>query len=275
MHNANNIKGQEAASIDLTLQQLGVSQVDLLLVHNPTTSKEEYAAASVPHFFELFNHMGKDEAIRPVALPDGARLRPMILSDRRAAALRTRDPAAAKQARRETWLALERAQREGKCRYIGVANYPAALLLEMREYATVMPAVNQLELHPWFDSAELRRVARELGVVLMAYGSCHSTMFQQSDKIAAIASRLGRSPTQVVLRWTLQSGSAVIAKAASAKNQAENLAALDFELPAGDLAALSALNIDYPYYWTPLPTIDTLAEEGEEINGSLGRKRKA
>merc|ERR1712176_869729 len=76
------------------------------------------------------------------------------------------DPAAAKAARVATWRALEEAQRKGLAKHIGVANYPAELLLEMKEYATIKPVVNQLELHPRYSSPELRKVAKEMEVVL-------------------------------------------------------------------------------------------------------------
>ena len=77
-HKGLNDKGGEEASIDLTLKQLGVDYLDLLLIHNPAASKEEYSAAAHPHFFEMFTYQGKEEAVRPERLPDGDNIRDLI-----------------------------------------------------------------------------------------------------------------------------------------------------------------------------------------------------
>ena len=105
-----------------------------------------------------------------------------------------------RQQRETAWKSLEEAQKAGKCKYIGVSNYQCGLLKEMEEYATVMPAVNQLELHPRFSSPELRELAAEMGVVLTGYGSGNSLIIEKSPAIAAIAKKVGKSPMQVNCR---------------------------------------------------------------------------
>ena len=77
MLNKNNLKGREEASIDLCLQKLGVDQIDLCLLHNPTTSAVEYNAATLPHHFELGNHSGGKSALS-MKFPDGEILRPYL-----------------------------------------------------------------------------------------------------------------------------------------------------------------------------------------------------
>ena len=123
-------------------------------------------------------------------MPDGADLRSELSELRRGRAAAQYDAAQGKAERAATWKALEAARAAGKCKYIGVSNCeskdiaehlgdfsaglsdiltrtdPAALLREMQEYAEVMPAVNQLELHPRYASPKLQATAKELGVVL-------------------------------------------------------------------------------------------------------------
>lgn len=170
MWNANNVKGDEIASIDHCLNLLEMSYADLLLVHCPCTlrcdsvffaraprwivyslcpasNRGEYDAAHIPHYFELFGDAQKPDAL-PMCLPDGSDLRKLVLNSRRQTAAASNDVAKAKAIRQNTWKRMEQAKRDGKCRFIGVSNYPPELLHEMAEYADMMPAVNQIEFHP-------------------------------------------------------------------------------------------------------------------------------
>ncbi len=177
---------------------------------------------------------------------------------------------------------MEDARAAGKCRFIGVSNYCTELLLEMKSYARVLPAVNQLELHPRFASPRLRQVAAEMGVVLVGYGSGTSVQIEHSSVVRDIAAACSAadgasagtawSPTQVVLAWTLQRGVAVIPRSGDAGHIRANLAVLGGEgkgegdgeggvalaLSDAQLAALDALDENYPYYWCPKPNMDTL-----------------
>lgn len=107
-----NVKGDELNSIDLCLQQLDLEYIDLVLLHNPVTSVDEYVAAVRPHFFELFNSSG-----RPIALPLEDRKK--ITEEMRAEALAKNDAKLARQIRETSWKNLEQALRDKKCRYIG------------------------------------------------------------------------------------------------------------------------------------------------------------
>lgn len=142
MHDKCNEKGGEEASINLCLEMLKTDYVNLMLIHNPASQIDEYKAASTPHFLEKFNHMGKEDAIKPLKLIDGDLIRPLIISARLAVANKSNDAKYAKKERIASWRAMEKALKEGKAKMIGVSNYPAELLLEMEEYAEVMPAVN-------------------------------------------------------------------------------------------------------------------------------------
>ena len=145
---------------------------------------------------------------------------------------------------------------------IGVSNYPAELLEEMREYATIMPAVNQIEFHPRFWSTSTYTKCNELGIVIQSYGILNS-WFIQYDKITtainAISKRVGITPIQVLIRWTLQKGAGAILRSGSKDNQALNLAALNQpDLSPEDMATIDALQENHPYYILPEAALQTV-----------------
>jgi len=225
----------------------------------------EYDAA------RLFTLAQSDEAVRPTHLADGEAIRPMLLESKRAKLKAAIDDVyieKAKATRIASWKALEAAQRSGKSRKIGVSNYPAALLEEMKEYATILPYMNQLGLHPTYSSPKLQRVAKEMGCKLTGYGSGNSMLInheykhQSSLVVNDIAKRAGKSPMQVVLRWTLQKDIYVIPRSTSEKHIIENSPAslLSWELSNEEMTLLDGLNEDYPYYWDPLATELTIQQ---------------
>ena len=240
-----NKKGLEAtrAAIALCLQKLQLEYVDLCLIHNPCTDMVEYHASAAPHAFEL----GRSQLT--VAERE-------VIMQARLAKVKY-DEAAGESERAASWKALEEAHAAGKCRFIGVSNYPTRLVAAMDAYATVAPAVNQLELHPRFSSPSVRAQAKERGMALTAYGSGNSVDIEKSKAVAAVAQRHGVSPNAVVLAWTLKHGVAVIPRSHTAEHQAENLAMATGAtlLSDEDMAELDALNEAHPYYWSPLPLL--------------------
>mmetsp|Transcript_22430 Transcript_22430/g.48632 ORF Transcript_22430/g.48632 Transcript_22430/m.48632 type:complete len:383 (+) Transcript_22430:175-1323(+) len=264
LYDAVNTKGNEAACIDLCLEQLGLDYVDLLLVHNPTVSREEYGAACLPHFFELFQHKQSPSAIRPDILPDGSRLRSVLRKAKMDELVRTVDKEGALSIRKKTWAAMEKALSDGKCKFIGVSNYPAALLEEMKTYATIMPAVNQVELTPWFARQRLRDTASRLGIAIVAYGSGQTMSIRKDETVQEIAEKYDKSPMQVILRWNLQGGIASIPNSGSPDHIRENYSVLDdFELSDEDMNRLNDLEENYPLYWDPMPTIATIKDRDD------------
>ena len=253
MYNDNNLKGEETKSIDLCLQQLGLDYVDLLLLHNPFVSASEYNAGVCPFYFELFNHWGLPDAIKPKILPGGEPVRPLIIDSM---LRKVREEGISKEEsikrRKQSWALMEKAYKEGKAKMIGVSNYPAELLDEMGEYATIMPAVNQVEFHPRSWSPSTYAKCKELGIVIQSYGILNS-WFVQCEKInteiSFISKRVGSTPIQVLIRWTLQKGAASILRSGSKENQALNLAALNTpDLSPEDMACIDALQENHPYY---------------------------
>ena len=142
----------------------------------------------------------------------------------------------------EAWQALVDLQRDGVLSSIGTSNFLPEHLSRIIAATGVTPAVNQVELHPYFPRVEQRDVHDQLGVRTESWGPLgQAGQLLHESVITAIAGELGRTPAQVVLRWHLQLGSVPLPKAASARRQAENLAVFDFELDEAQVAAISAL----------------------------------
>jgi diketogulonate reductase-like aldo/keto reductase len=142
----------------------------------------------------------------------------------------------------EAWQALVDLQREGVLRSIGTSNFLPEHLNRIIAGTGVTPAVNQVELHPYFPQAELREVHDQLGIRTESWGPLgQAGQLLHESVIGTIADQVGRTAAQVVLRWHLQLGSVPLPKSASPARQAENLAVFDFELDAAQVSAITAL----------------------------------
>jgi diketogulonate reductase-like aldo/keto reductase len=142
----------------------------------------------------------------------------------------------------ETWQALVDMQKEGLVTSIGVSNFTEAHLRRIIDETGVTPAVNQVELHPWFPQEELRRVHDELGIRTESWSPLgkRNAPFDEAP-VRAAAENHGVSPGQVVLRWHVQLGAVPIPKSSRPERQAENLDVFGFELTDDEMAAITAL----------------------------------
>ena len=154
----------------------------------------------------------------------------------------------------ETWKAMEELQRSGLVKRIGVCNYSAALLHDLMAYAEIKPAMLQIESHPYLTQENLIRAAQDYNIAVTAFSplgalsyvsldmaTAAETVLEQEAVISA-AKRSGKSPAQVVLRWGVQRGTAVIPKTINPGRLKENLELFDFELSEAEMAAISSLN---------------------------------
>jgi len=144
--------------------------------------------------------------------------------------------------RLETWRALESIYEEGRARAIGVSNFMPRHLDEVLAHGTVVPAVDQVELHPFLARRELREHCQARGIVVEAFSPLARGRRFDHPVLAEVAARHGRTPAQVMLRWCLQKGAAAIPKSVTPARMRENLGALEFSLPPEDMAALDALD---------------------------------
>lgn len=142
----------------------------------------------------------------------------------------------------DTWRAMEEVYAAGQARAIGVSNFQPSHLRRVVQEATVVPAVNQVEIHPYFTQDELRALNTELGIATEAWSPLAQGQVFDDPALQAIASSTGRSVSQVVLRWHLQRGDIVFPKASSVERLKQNFDVFDFELSEADLSAVSALD---------------------------------
>jgi len=153
--------------------------------------------------------------------------------------------------RLESWRALERILDEGRVRAIGVSNFMVPHLEELLAQARVPPAVNQIELHPWCQQRDVVAFCRAHGIAVVAYSPLTKGHRLQDPKLGALARAVGRTPAQVLLRWSLQSGFVIIPKSAQRERIVENAAIFDFALSAEQMTALDRLNEEDHLTWDP------------------------
>ncbi|GED97039.1 aldo/keto reductase [Gordonia crocea] len=186
LNNNNHAPDRAIASIDDSLERLGLDYVDLFLIHWPL---------------------------------------PMIDIDYV-----------------DTWHALEEIRGTGKARSIGVSSFTEENLRRVVASASIVPVVNQIEVHPYLSQTALRSVDADLGIATEAWSPLAQGQVFDDPALAAIAERLDRPVSAVVLAWHLHRGDIVFPKASSAARIRENFAAQDLKLGADDIAAIDALD---------------------------------
>ena len=212
------------AACERSLADLGLDHLDLYLVHFPIALE-----------FVPFEERYPPGWVRdPGASPPRMHPIPVPLAD--------------------TWGAMERLVEAGLVRRVGLSNCPVALIREIAARARIQPAVLQVEMHPFLAQAKLLRFCRESGIAVTAYSPFGAGsyvplgMATAEDSVLGhpvireIAVAIGRTPAQVVLRWGIQRGPAVIPKTVRSERLVENLAAVDFALDDPQMRAITALD---------------------------------
>lgn len=207
-----------------TLADLGVDYLDLYLIHFPIALKYVPPATRYPPEW-IFD----PQAETPQMIPDSVPLS-------------------------ETWRAMEALVASGKVKHIGVCNYNSGLLNDLMAYASIKPAMLQIESHPYLTQEKLIRLASAYGMAVTTFSPLASLSYLSLNMateeesllvnpvVIAAARRTGHTPAQVLLRWGVQRGTAIIPKTSRVERLAENLALFDFELSAAEMEAISALN---------------------------------
>lgn len=146
----------------------------------------------------------------------------------------------------ETWLAMEDLYGQGLAKAIGVSNFEPDHLERILEAGSIVPAINQVELHPAFQQRKVRGFQEPLGIVTEAWGPLGQGKYELSELegLEQIAQNHGKSIQQIVLRWHLQEGVVVFPKTVQKKRMVENLSVFDFELSSDDMAAIKAMDAD-------------------------------
>lgn len=141
-----------------------------------------------------------------------------------------------------TWKTLEEFKKDGRARSIGVSNFQVAHLQRLAEETDTVPAVNQIEVHPYFANNEVRAYGKEHGIATEAWSPIAQGKVLDDPVVTRIAESTGKSPAQVVLRWHVQRGDIVFPKSVTPQRIKDNFALFDFELGSEDFDAISALD---------------------------------
>lgn len=141
-----------------------------------------------------------------------------------------------------TWKTLEEFAADGRARSIGVSNFQVAHLQRVLNEADTVPAVNQIELHPYLINEQVRAFGERHGIATEAWSPIAQGQVLDDPVVSDIARRVGRTPAQVVLRWHIQRNSIVFPKSVTPDRVRENFALFDFELTAADVEAIAELD---------------------------------
>jgi 2,5-diketo-D-gluconate reductase A len=144
----------------------------------------------------------------------------------------------------ETWKAMEQMAASGMVRAIGVSNFKPHHLDRVLDEGVVVPAVNQIEVHPFFTQDDVRAFNADHGIVTEAWAPIAKGAVADEPAIQQIAEQIERTPAQVTLRWHLQRGDVVFPKSVTPARVRENFELFDFELDDAQMAAISAVNRD-------------------------------
>jgi 2,5-diketo-D-gluconate reductase A len=141
-----------------------------------------------------------------------------------------------------TWKVLEEFAKDGRVRSIGVSNFQVAHLERLAAETDTVPAVNQIEVHPYLTNEEVRAYDSAHGIATEAWSPIAQGGVLGDSTIVQIAEKVGRTPAQVVLRWHIQRGDIVFPKSTTPSRIKENFELFDFELDSADVDAISALD---------------------------------
>lgn len=144
----------------------------------------------------------------------------------------------------DTWKAMERLHREGVAKAIGVSNFKVHHLEKLLSSCQIVPALNQTELHPEYSQPALRAYCAEKGIALQGWGPLMQGKIFDIPEVASVAESLGRSVSQVALRWALQKGILCIPKSTKTERLKENADIFSWQIPPAQMAILDALEKD-------------------------------
>jgi diketogulonate reductase-like aldo/keto reductase len=153
--------------------------------------------------------------------------------------------------RKDTWRAMVKLREDGKCRAIGVSNYTARHLEELMAESDVLPAVNQIEIHPFLFPRDIVALCDDRGIAIEAYSPLTHGRRLRDRRIVELAERLGKTPAQILIRWGLDHGFVSLPKSEKPHRIEENAAVFDFTLPKDARQALDAMNEDLHTCWDP------------------------
>lgn len=157
-----------------------------------------------------------------------------------------------------TWKIMESFLESGRARSIGVSNFQIHHLEELAKISDIVPAVNQIECHPLCYPKQLIEYCQEKGIQVQAYSPLARGAYLDNDVMCVIATKYGRTPAQIGLRWAIQKGISVIPKSSKAERIISNSKIFDFEIEQEDIDIIDTLNEDYHAASVPEDLRDTI-----------------
>jgi len=154
--------------------------------------------------------------------------------------------------RKKTWQALEEIQAEGGAKSIGVSNYTIRHLEEMKDYAKVLPDVNQIELHVFLQQPELVKYCQENKIIVEAYSPLAHARAMDNQIIADIANKHGKTYAQIMLRWCIEQDLVVLPKSVTPSRIKENIEIFDFKLDDEGMKLIAGQDQDLHTAWSPV-----------------------
>jgi len=145
----------------------------------------------------------------------------------------------------QTWKELEKIYESGRAKSIGVSNFNIYQLEELRTISGIIPAVNQIENHPYWYQSDLINYCQKNGIAIQAYAPLARGKYLNDSKILDIAEIHRRSPAQIGLRWNVQKGISVIPKSGNTKHIQTNCEIFDFSLTHSEMETIDSLNQDF------------------------------
>ena len=145
----------------------------------------------------------------------------------------------------QTWKALEALYSDGKVRAIGVSNFNISHLENILTQCKIVPAVNQVEFHPWFLQTELLEYMKQKGIFAEAWGPLGQGALLDNETLMEIAKKYNKTVAQVIIRWDIQKNIITIPKSSKEDRIASNANVFDFELSDPDIKTINSLNKNY------------------------------
>ncbi len=157
--------------------------------------------------------------------------------------------------RKDSWRALGKIKESGKAKSIGVSNFMQNHLEELLADTDIIPAMNQVEFHPFLNDVKLHDYCREKGILLEAYSPLAHGKKLEDPKVTKLANKYGKSNAQILIRWGLQKGLVLIPKSVSAGRISENGNVFDFHISTEDMNEMETWNENFRTCWDPTETI--------------------
>jgi diketogulonate reductase-like aldo/keto reductase len=157
-----------------------------------------------------------------------------------------------KATRKATWLALEKLYADGRVKAVGVANYLVPFLDELEQYASIVPAVNQVEFSPYLYLKEVESRCQANKIQLQAYTPLVRGERMSDPKLVSLAQKYDKTPAQIILRWLVQKGISAIPKSVNLARLKENFDIFDFQIIPEDMVLIDAFNENYRVVDNPM-----------------------